>query len=982
MGDKKMAETTIKLSDIKKYRELIKFACLAAYLHDLGKLSYPFLTKYLYEMGEEKHEANDWVHGDILEYDVGEKDWSDYSNKSRILHRSLYEWLKEPFCQYLPFQVSAENDYIKNLLATSISKIIKDHHCRDSDSQIIKLFRTADQHESGDEQPVKPGAQKVSLQYSTVFGWEHNLNDFARIITGEKKTIFSTDGYRCIRARVYDRLCGIHEQKVPDRHLFDALDSLFQFAIGKTMRQVNDTLLNQHVWGVASRFQASLHNAIQQEKCHQSKDADLDTYKFLSIGWDSWHYITPHARLVDIVARRELIDQVQDALRDEFEDKIALGNRVYKDDDGICFLVPDLPLDFEEIKSVVEGVLDHPRFDGDLPVKIKLQEDSTSTVCDMVFVNNQVRETMPYLRTFPWMAAWEKSPGARKCHVCQKRPVNAGEEICDFCLDLRRKAYQTMREDRKAYGTPWQGEISDKNNRLALMVLRFDLERWLNGDMLTTVFSSVPDEGETWVDFFSTVESKVNANDWEKSKFIEKAWYLKSAFKNQLCGSDFDDVKNNLIISKKPTMGRLLHLWQTTELFFKSIGGDITTTVGTRNRLEFDLKEPQSSPGRFMTVYHSELGSFDIYLAEEQKAISTEYIASSRVEAFLAEPVKSRTLQIRKTENENRGVHSGGMPDDQRNLVVENVERIVYEPFRIISQSPLLLLALVPADKSLIIAKKVYEKYCEWFGKVQGRLPLHCGLVFHSKHYPMFAAVDAARRLSESLVDISRLGCSAQIDSVIGKPVEGATTGEYPSPIELQLSSIEYGSWSWKVPYALGNGLRDDYHPYQFVSQKKESRLSIETPFGWMAHVTELAPEDVIKIWPCLFSYLFLETVSSRFEGNVKEPDSENAFDTASVQPYLFDRLSDFESVWGEISKFTPTRIRAVAEVLMQKRKTWYEHGTIKSKKAYQWLVEKVVKKDLEGNEILAKAVESGLFFETLNLYQYILKADDAIVIA
>ena len=92
------------------------------------------------------------------------------------------------------------------------------------------------------------------------------------------------------------------------------------------------------------------------------------------------------------------------------------------------------------------------------------------------------------------------------CPVCKIRKKNKGDERCNCCK--RRNETRIDKWLRNRRTTIWIDEIADVNNRYALLNLNFNLEKWLDGTMISTIFS------QTYEDWFYGKDQK----DLMKSK--------------------------------------------------------------------------------------------------------------------------------------------------------------------------------------------------------------------------------------------------------------------------------------------------------------------------------------------------------------------------------------------------------------------------------------------------------------------------------
>ncbi len=64
-----------------------------------------------------------------------------------------------------------------------------------------------------------------------------------------------------------------------------------------------------------------------------------------------------------------------------------------------------------------------------------------------------------------------------------------------------------------------------------------------------------------------------------------------------------------------------------------------------------------------------------------------------------------------------------------------------------LASSPVFCQALFPADRIPGILRQLLELYDERFAKVQGKLPLHVGLLVAKRKYPLYALLDAGQQI-------------------------------------------------------------------------------------------------------------------------------------------------------------------------------------------------------------------------------------------
>jgi hypothetical protein len=1066
------------LKQARQWRDLVLLAELGGWLHDLGKLSKGFVLSKADEAynarprGEDTEAAQGgtgaaeeprgqdekWLHGEVFAYDAGVIGADLWAALERHL-TGRGGWLEEQESRLRSDQLSVRD-------------LVQGHHWKRKCMRGLQaLLKRGDGDDSGEDQYNAVGIyQTLPVQASTVFGKEEqlaggdlaSLDDLRRQLCRELGPLLTSGQFPNNRREVW-------------KHLKGAL----RHALGKTQRAANDVRLDHHVWGVTARFKAllvrSLLKRLPGDQVHPGH-----TFRLLTIRWDAWATVTPFARLSDVVGREVMLARLREALRRTIEEEYALGNMVYEDDDGIHFMVADVDLKEELIPLIQDRV--NEVTGGEVQPVIALSEDGTEWVTDLVGQMEQARKTLPRVGRPAWTEAWDDAGSREVCPVCQRRPSGGEERPCPWCEGRRGEG---IRERLAQEGTVWTGEIADRNGRVALLAGRYDLERWLEGEILHTVFITSPediltgyrrwqeeeagdrhhqdlrdalerreveptswmalgkalsqlDEGrqekQAWIATLNELtgtrkemqQKREKKRRWSKTiaapdtppgkkadlegrsrKLDREIPELESqsadlvsrlvtlptleaaachhlekyerkqrteAMADKIAGSyslHRDDAYLLALARKNPSASRLLRVWQTTESFLDQEARGLGETVGQRRRVVLTL-DRQPRPG----IYTAEvpgLGRTDVFVRPEGRQAQT----ITRMQSSQIQKIRDRApgAQLRLVQREQ-----GSPLEAPQTYTVTAVEAETYLPYQVITVSPNLLLAMVPADRAPAAAERMQGDYAEAFGKVQGRLPFHVGLVFMDAHYPMFAALDAARRLVESF------------DALSDEPVEAELTEVEPDDggdeLILSMRSERFGGWTWEVPTRRGDGETDWYHPYVLVrdgENVEERTMSLIGPGGRWVHVSQLEAGDRLAFWPNLFDFLFLDTVSRRLEaeadpGTRRRPHALLG-EQHSPRPYLLERVAHLQRIWNAICGLpgmSETRLTAAASLLARKWEAW---GLGKSDdpelwETYRWLTREVIKRDFGGGGAvdLHQAIEDGTFFDTVELHRHILK--------
>jgi len=1022
------------LERAKKYRELVLLAELAGWLHDLGKLSSGFVlskTDSAYATG---------VEAEV----VGEEETISSATKEKWKHEQVFsdeephdgKRLSHELKQALQRPLTGPNGWVKegalDSAQVSLEKLVGGHHPNQEDLPglpwIQRLLVQADRDDSGEDEYNAVGLhQKGAVQRSSVFGREEPL---AR---GDLQSLDE------IRQGFYSKLEPLVTGGAPAanrRQLWELLERTMKQGLGKTQRAANDVRLDQHAWGVAARFKAFLLRDLLDPPSAE-QEPPRRTFRLLTVLWNSWELITPFARLSDVVGREVMLAELRKALRQAIEEEYALGNRLYEDNDGVHFLIADLPWG-RDLTELVCGIVNEVT-GGEVQPVVQLSPP-TERVTDLVEQMREARREVPVVGNPAWARQWADSPSGKVCPVCQRRPLEGERDLCPWC-EKRRRGGIERRLTEGGTGTVWTGEIADNHERLALIVAGFNLEHWLDGTMLHTLFITSPQD---MADLYPAMQ---NTADWHHLRIgvqrlldegsldtlpkqyqsavkksqerlqqseashipLERQLEMRAEAKRQLeeavsgfwaalINREIDrykgdkskrihEVAENLqrdyqptdafllaLARKNPSASRLLRVWQTTEEFLEGQGEGLKKVVEERRRIRFTLTDNPLRPG----IYKAEvpgLGQTEVFVRpKDGKAQTIDRLKEAKVRE-LQDKAPGQILRL-------KGDETGQSLD--KTFTIVKAEPEDYRPYQVITASPNLLLMMVPADKAMEVTEKMQSAYVEEFGKVQDRLPFHVGLIFMNAHYPMFASLDTARRLVESF---------GQLDEKPSDAVLQENPEENGDGYDLSLHSDRFGAWTWHVPAQRGDRKTDWYHPYFLVQQGKDLEkrgMSLIGPKGRWVHVSKLQKDDRIAFRPNLFDFIFLDTVSRRLETQLDQETRRRSHPLLgahhSPRPYLLERVRHLREVWKAIRKadgMSETRLEGATSLLARKWETWQLASADSPErqaawKSYSWLVDQVAARDFGKKEEIRKtikeAVLDGSFFDTVELYRHILK--------
>jgi CRISPR-associated Csx11 family protein len=403
----------------------------------------------------------------------------------------LKEFFEKPLVP--TFLDSAQSNSLPNgwdLNQISIKDFIEKHERAEPKTKLIAFMQIADKKDASDDRNMPLLKQDNETCISSIFGKEKRAN-----------------GKELDKAReyFYEELSSIWKSYKTQRNMqklrkevYDAFDKL-KSALAETRRAANDVSLVDHSCATASIMKALLCGDALEP--FQSL---LPTYRHwkiklrvLGIGWNTKKLFAETQSLSGIAGRELLVDRVRKYLENFLEYDIPIGNVIYKDQNTICFLVPEnINIIFNDLKEQIIKNVD-ALTDGSLIPAVELSEFSSP------YPNKVITKTIEKLREKnatpiqeslnpTWVNRWSTIASSEICTQCGKRPITRGEELCEFCIELIRKGASDS--VKKAIVTPsvynetvWIDEIADKNGNVALVYGLLSLGKWLDGTLLKSL---------------------------------------------------------------------------------------------------------------------------------------------------------------------------------------------------------------------------------------------------------------------------------------------------------------------------------------------------------------------------------------------------------------------------------------------------------------------------------------------------------------
>ncbi len=946
------------INDIKNKREDIIIGEIGALLHDIGKCHPDFVGKNSIE-----------------------------ETPKEFYHASIDEFLRGELINLI------KNERLKIVIQAKeaeIYSLITNHHNPD-DNYFIKLLKSCDRLDSADDKGIVRKKQSIEniIIYSP-FGYSKE-----RIDT------------QCLQKRLKDledELVKLFENYVSQpidigrfrKSLINNLKTTFSHALGETRIPANDVTLWNHSYSTASLFKSVLRAIVLGE----NPEPDKLQWRIFGFCWDGIGFINKGKKIADIQTRNEILRKIKDELKNKFEDEIPIGNAIYEDTNGVYFTFPDISNDKSQefAKSCVKIGLEIIREKSDneiWPFFILSRPSRSLTLIAEVLRFASRKRNVPKISPAIFIEEKEEEIGENPapfipekkedvCPVCRMRTKPENNERCDVCERRRRGRLDNWLYNREY--TIWTEEVADKDNRIALLSLSFNLEKWLDGTMIGTIYSqsfndwadsnktkiysidksiAITPDIQTVYKLLETIENYSNNEENEKEKAAEilNTFFEDVTVSKKMIDTYISNIKerikpNNLtkenlatyLFTQNPSPSRLYRVWEETEEFFELVISAIKDKMyyhkWKRITLNVDISDLglKLSPSSEYILKIKELKPQNLLVFH---TLSGEFYTIESMEKFKFRE-KSGIWAVKDALNEGfYWIAEEDHPDNnllpQNNggkIKVTKVEIEEYYPFIEITKSPLLLRIIVPALDSIKILNLVVRLFNERFEKALGKLPLDVGLLVSKRKFPLYVLLDASGRLFQHK--------------------------EFKEPVMMDPL--------WNI-----DGIRNDkYYGFYPTMQKDKYTLN---------DLAEISKGKFYALYPGYFDFDLLLGTTDRCNIIYKERKRMDEYKLFSGRPYYFYQISQMIDLW-EILKnnLSSSQINFIEEALTNKLRGWrginekekgcvfrkFAEATLKDAFANNW--EKLRK---EFQDFLVNSSLNRLLLDTIILSKHIIKEDE-----
>ena len=794
------------------------------------------------------------------------------------------------------------------------------------------------------------------------------------------------------------------------------MSGYFRIALGETRRSANDVLLFDHAFSVAAMLKSMLVRVVLEAKlfpdkkyylpldCRENQPEHIarPSWNLYSVALNTQKFLYQSTRIGELRGFYQKWSEVCDQLRYTLEIEFPVATELYRDLDGIHFLIPQFYLPGETDSNC--------RLNQELRVLLDEQVrkivDESGYFCQETKVIG--KENQHNLLALAKGVSWSKqrhiplhshylpewinqdssgTTGQDICNCCKQRLKQQHcLDYCQDCYELRQGRANDWYKQR--HTTIWTDELQDDNSQLALISAKFDLTCWLDG---AEVESLLADVGQKL------------AAKYPSMARIRRLWSSTQIF--------FNEVSTHLQESYdwKRDVGKLRFLRLRLRAKLMT---DAKDQLGKQNQVEYQIAK------RILPFYVRRINDGEFY---EFTSI-TNLAVQEKFEEILDE------LKEKLTQEETFPVtieHDSG--NDQQHSECRfrlepgslDFDEVEYQPFIDIVATPQLFQFLCPADQADSIVRFIYGKYQREMSKVRDRLPLHINVCAFKNKTPLYVVLQTARNmlspsyLRRNLPKKKRkeewtVAADPQAIDIEYASKHGQRQTRKSQGLELSLQAPSGFSYAWQIDTMTGDPeVTDLFYPNFAVNpeqHRERDNITLIAPESdqrgdrdTYLNVRELRQGDTVYVQPSTFDFVLIRSSTDRFltadEKLIRS--STDHFLTADEKRrrvcYL-DDLQTFDSIWqilnyekAEKCQYSQNQLQKLQSLLLEKRAAWEEYWKQRNDGEHDQVVDHFLDSVLKhphqfqdyfrrpGKEkeycLLKHACYTGLFFDVVDYY-------------
>jgi CRISPR-associated Csx11 family protein len=632
--------------------------------------------------------------------------------------------------------------------------------------------------------------------------------------------------------------------------------------LSDTRFPANDVTLWDQAYMTASMFKATLADCyLQNNASDKMSNPQSIQWRILGIQYDKLGLAEKASKPAIIATYRNECKEFDKQVKAYLETEIAIGNEIYRDETGIYFLVPE-NLPYKEVKADNKLLVDlfdeeniinainhkaYDKFNNEVQPVYVLSRASRGTM-NLTQLLQKAKELRLYAPQFDKRNLKNESNGSQICRVCRIRfaenennEANNDIPLCKICNNRKVDRLKEWHANRNNE-TIWLDELQDKNNRIALLTIRFELNQWLNGNMLSSCVNQLLKNGNSFNDIRcslakelkQTKEKKINKsaiNDYQgdiPNQSLEA--FVKTLIFNRALGNSWFDLLNKLfsgkididqkkiewnkfsdedykemasipiqfLFRKNPSPARLRRIWESTQRFTNEIHNEVATKLSAK-RIVWDVDKWEES----YQNKEIEINGLLIYLYEGKAFLITSLAECfNQIYNFKNDEVKNFEDWLKNDKNDiNEFKLPPKLKKDNKDITILHSRFEDYQSLvSLLDPTPVSWQVAVPADRVPGIIDLIREKYKEHFHYVYGKLPLHIGVVVQNFKHPLYIGMQALRNIRR---EVEWKEIESKIDGIHLKAIQKDQVTEANSAetyYSLHIRNDKEGDYTFRFP--------------------------------------------------------------------------------------------------------------------------------------------------------------------------------------
>lgn len=805
----------------------------------------------------------------------------------------------------------------------------------------------------------KGNQSEATCHIATPFGQEeqklYDDTGFALAKVNEKVSDFQkqlADILKTFDPNELDRLSTIRSA------LLDLMELSLSHGLAETRIPNNDVTLWQHSSSATALFKAMLAGHLLNGKYdYCEEEGDLTHYKeklaIIGFCWSEDELISRSFRAKEILGRRKRLDDAAEAVKAYMETDLCLGNEIYRDRDGIYFLVPELT---DEVKT--NGRLSDfaQKIDQLLNGEVALAGELTWE-CRSLSIGQQITR-LPEVMTggkeveviasgpmHPrWAEQWRDTPAKSVCPRCGLRPVEMplvvsgsegddSDKICGQCKKL-------MDEGVRYRGEMDQVVASLSANKKRRRLTGIDKGcRFFTYDMNELL--KTPEKAEEGRNRLTLLQGLVDL----------RPFFSGEAFSSMLAAEPIRFDRDNGTEDKSLEMKN----WETMLEACKDSWGSWqqknsnTKYLHSLQQIFYDHRLGTEGDGRAPGENGLEKGinylRDTVLMAPFASHLSGEHARLVNY-ALRKHPAPSRLARI---WNSTLDFCCSPMSWCENNRI----------PYSTISLDPGRFLILVAAREAEGLLNAIHGEYGKRFGRVRHHLALHLSATVFYYKSPLYIGIDASRRFADIGLQRSDAPQWWEVNGVEGGADETAIT----------LCTTRGRQVVFKYPRKLPNGKDDRFYPWFWVQENQEHPV----------HLDELKKGSRVAVRPGSFDYEVLDATSRRYDIRMDDTARPHPVKrSAGPRPYPLETLDQFQRLKEVLNQVEVSQLKHLQELIGRLHRDWNNPRCGDSGETLRGVAEDILRNVLEknlwrahGREMLAMACDGSLF-DLLEWYFFI----------